>query len=220
MTENTEPNREQPARNSTLLRILNWPSKTIRRLYAWMMKWGDSPWAERALFAFSFSESSFFPIPPDPLLIAMTISNTKKWLRFALITVVASVLGAAFGFVIGLAFFESIGQNIIDAYHLHDEFETVRQSYDTHAFLAVFAAGFTPIPFKVFTLAGGLFRINFPAFLAASFLSRGARFLIVGWLAHKLGARYKDRIEKYIDILSLIFVALVVLGFVAIRYVL
>ncbi len=207
-------------RNSLLVNILNWPRKTIRRLYAWMMKWGDSPWAERALFGFSFSESSFFPIPPDPLLIAMTVANTRKWLRFALITAIASVLGAALGYLIGFYVFESIGQPIIDAYHLQSDFEAVQQSYNNTAFLAVFAAGFTPIPFKVFTLAGGVFSINFPAFVLASFLSRGARFILVAWLAHKLGAKYRDKIEKYIDILSLLFVVLLVLGFVAIRYVL
>jgi membrane protein YqaA with SNARE-associated domain len=217
--ESTAPGQAQ-RQDSVFIRIVNWPRKAIRRLYAWMMKWGDSPWAERALFGFSFSESSFFPIPPDPLLIAMTVSNTKKWLRFALITATASVLGAALGYLIGFFVFETIGQPIIDAYHLQSDFEAVQQSYTDTAFVAVFAAGFTPIPFKVFTLAGGFIGINFPAFILASFLSRGARFALVAWLAHKLGAKYKDKIEKYIDLLSLIFVALLVLGFVAIRYLL
>ncbi len=209
----------QNERTSLLWSILYWPRKTIRSLYAWMMKWGDSPWAERALFGFSFSESSFFPIPPDPLLIAMVISNAKKWFRFALITTVASVLGAILGYLIGLVFFESIGRAIIDAYHLHAEFETVRQSYDNNAFWAIFAAGFTPIPFKVFTLAGGLFQVNLGSLVAASLLSRGLRFTIVAFLAHKLGARYKDKIEKYIDVLSIVFLVVLVLGFFAIRYV-
>lgn len=218
MTKNTQ---EQPADAHTpvLWRILGWPQKAIRRLYAWMMKWGDSPWAERALFGFSFSESSFFPIPPDPLLIAMVISNAKKWFRFALITTVASVLGAILGYIIGLLFFESIGQAIIEAYHLHAEFETVGRQYGDNAFWAIFAAGFTPIPFKVFTLAGGLFQVNLVSLVVASVLSRGLRFTLVAFLAHKLGARYKDKIEKYIDILSIGFLVAIVLGFLAIRYV-
>lgn len=150
----------------------------------------------------------------------MVTANTQKWLRFALITSIASVLGAVLGYIIGLVFFESIGQTIIETYHLHDEFEAVGRKYDENAFLAVFAAGFTPIPFKVFTLAGGLFHINIISLVVASLVSRGLRFTLVAWLAHVLGAKYRHVIEKYIDVLSLIFVAILILGFVAIRYVL
>ena len=210
---------QREPRFSWLYRILNWPRVMIRRLYAWTMKWGDSPQAEKALFGISFSESSFFPIPPDPLLIAMVTANTKKWIRLALLTTVASVLGALLGYLIGFVFFESIGQAIVSAYSLEDEFKIVGERYDENAFLAVLVASFTPIPFKVFTLGGGLFQINIASLVIASLIGRGARFFMVAWLANMLGAKYKDKIERYIDILGFAFLALLVLGFVAIRYV-
>jgi len=203
---------------SWLYRALNWPRVAIRRLYAWMMRWGDSQGAEKALFGFAFAESSFFPIPPDPLLIAMTTSSPKKWLRFALICTGASVLGAVFGYFVGFALFESIGQPIVDSYGLQQEFVKVGESFNNNAFWSIFTAGFTPIPFKVFTIASGLFRVNILTLLIASALSRGMRFGLVAWLAHKLGSKYKRQIERYIDIISVVFLVLIVLGFLVIKY--
>lgn len=200
--------------------ILNWPRRLIRRLYSWTMKWGDSPQAEKALFGIAFSESSFFPIPPDPLVIAMVTANTRKWLRIASITAIASVLGAVLGYIIGFALFESIGQAIVTSYGLEEEFATVGERYDDNAFLAVLAAGFTPIPFKVFTLAGGLFHINLLTLITAAAVSRGARFGLVAWLASVFGAKYKDQIEKYVDVLGMVFLLILILGFVVVRYVL
>ncbi|MEX0748892.1 MAG: YqaA family protein [Candidatus Saccharimonadales bacterium] len=206
-------------RFSWLYAILNWPRLIIKRLYAWMMKWGDSPQAEKALFGFSFTESSFFPIPPDPLLITMVMANARKWVRLALITTVASVLGALLGYFIGFALFETLGQPIIDSYGLQEDFDSVGESYERNAFITIFTAGFTPIPFKVFTIASGLFHVNIITLILASLLSRGGRFFIVAWLSQKLGAKYKAKIERYIDILGLAFIALLVGGFVALRYV-
>lgn len=203
-----------------IYRALRWPSNTIKRLYAWMMKWGDSPQAEKALFGFSFIESSFFPIPPDPLLITMVIANVKKWLRLAAITTIASVAGAVLGYFIGFALFETLGQPIIDFYDLQEDFVNVGKSYNDNAFWTILAAGFTPIPFKVFTIASGVFYVNILTMVAASIIGRGGRFALVAWLSKKLGARYKDRIERYIDILGFIFLAVLVLGFLAIRYLL
>lgn len=200
-----------------IYRALKWPSKIIKRLYAWMMKWGDSPRAEKALFGFAFAESSFFPIPPDPLLIAMVIANVKKWLRLAGITTLASVAGGILGYFIGYALFESVGQPIIDFYNYQKEFDIVGTRYNDNAFWAILIAGFTPIPFKVFTIASGVFGVNLVTLLAASTLGRSARFVLVAWLSKKLGARYKDKIERYIDVLGLAFLATIVLGFMAIR---
>lgn len=206
--------------HSRFMYILNWPRRLIRRLYSWTMKWGDSPQAEKALFGIAFSESSFFPIPPDPLVIAMVTANTRKWLRIASITTIASVLGAVLGYIIGFALFESIGQAIVASYGLEEEFATVGKRYDDNAFLAVLAAGFTPIPFKVFTLAGGLFHINLLTLITAAAVSRGARFGLVAWLASMFGAKYKDQIEKYVDVLGVVFLLILILGFVVVRYVL
>ncbi|MEX0934471.1 MAG: YqaA family protein [Candidatus Saccharimonadales bacterium] len=214
-----QPEPEEFVKKPLLIRAMTWPSKSIRRCYAWMMKWGDSPQAEKALFGFSFIESSFFPIPPDPLLITMVIANVKKWLRFALITIVASVLGAALGYLIGLLAFETVGRSIVDFYNLEEEFRLVGEQYRQNAFWAILVAGFTPIPYKVFTIASGVFTINIITLLAASLIGRGGRFIIVAFLAKTLGDRYKDKIERYIDVLGLLFLVLLVAGFVVIKHV-
>lgn len=190
----------------------------IQRLYVWMMRWGGTPQAEKALFCFSFCESSFFPIPPDPLLIAMVIANAKKWARIAAIATVASVLGALGGYVIGMLFFESIGRTILDAYDFHDEFAAVGTAYAANAFLAVITAAVTPIPFKVFTLAAGFFAINPLVLFVASVIGRGGRFFLVAFAARHFGARYKETIEKYIDLLGIAFLALIILGYLAINF--
>lgn len=208
---------EQP-QSLWIYKILRWPSKTIKRLYAWMMKWGDSPQAEKALFGFSFTESSFFPIPPDPLLITMVMANVKKWWRLTVITTLASVAGGVLGYYIGFGLFETLGQPIIDFYNAQEDFDRVGESYSNNAFWTILAAGFTPIPFKVFTIASGVFHVNLLTLIAASLLGRGSRFALVAWLSKKLGARYKDKIERYIDILGFAFLIILVLGFIAMRY--
>ncbi|MEX0934657.1 MAG: YqaA family protein [Candidatus Saccharimonadales bacterium] len=212
-------NIEDIEKKTLFLRMITWPSRSIRRVYAWMMKWGDSPQAEKALFGFSFIESSFFPIPPDPLLITMVIANVKKWFRFALITTIASVIGAGLGYLIGFGAFETIGRSIVDFYNLEEEFKFVGEQYEQNAFWTILIAGFTPIPYKVFTIASGVFTINIITLLVASLIGRGGRFIIVAFLAKTLGARYKDKIERYIDVLGLLFLGLIIAGFVVIKYI-
>lgn len=218
----TKISKEAPRLRSTLesspllfvISLFNWPRKKIRALYAWVTGWTHSKKAEQALFGISFAESSFFPIPPDPLLIAMVTTHPAKFLRYASICTLGSVLGGVGGYLIGWLLFGSIGAWIIDTYHLQSAFEIVREKYDHNAFLTVFTAAFTPIPYKVITVAAGVFRINIITFVIASIVGRGMRFFLVAFLMHHLGKRYKDTIEKYIDILSLVFVAILVLGFV------
>jgi membrane protein YqaA with SNARE-associated domain len=115
--------------------------------------------------------------------------------------------------------FESLGQGVINAYSLHHEFTVIGQRYNENALLAIFTAAFTPIPYKLITIAAGVFKVNFLVFIVASILGRGARFFGVAYLMHHFGKRYKDKIEKYIDILSLAFVAVLILGLLAIRYI-
>lgn len=201
-----------------LLSLFRWPRIQIKRLYAWVVGWAEKKQATKALAAISFAESSFFPIPPDPLLIALTTVKPRKYLRFALICTVASVVGGIFGYLIGIGLFESIGVRIIDAYHLHEEFEILGRRYDENAFITIFTAAFTPIPYKLITIAAGVFHVNFIAFILASVIGRGGRFFMVATLMHHFGKRYKDKIEKYIDLLSLAFVALMILGIVALKY--
>lgn len=197
----------------------SWPRKTIRRMYGWVVGWSESKNAERALGGIAVAESSFFPIPPDPLLIAMTTVQPKKYLRFATICTVGSVVGGLIGYAIGVGLFESVGQWVINTYGLQEQFLDIGERFDANAFLAVFATGFTPIPYKLITISAGVFQINLITFIIASILGRGGRFFAVAITMHVFGKQFKDKIEKYIDLLSLLFVALLILGFVAIRYV-
>jgi membrane protein YqaA with SNARE-associated domain len=193
-----------------------------RRLYDWVLSFAERPSGEWALFGFAFAESSFFPIPPDPLLIALSLGAPKRALRFALVCSVASVLGAMAGYAIGWGVWEAVS-------HLFytwvpgvtpEAFEHVRAIYDRWDFWAIFAAGFTFIPFKVFTISAGVFSISFPIFLLASTLSRSARFFLVAGLIYVYGPSIQGFIDRYFDKLALLFVILLVGGFVAIKLVL
>lgn len=201
-----------------VLNALSWPSRLIKDLYRWVVKWAGSKYAEGALFGISFAESSFFPIPPDPLLIAMVISQPSKFLRFALICTTASVFGGVFGYIIGVGLFETVGKWVLDVYNLHEQFAFVGAQYAGNAFVAIFTAAFTPIPFKVFTIAAGVFQVNIVVFLLSAILGRGARFFLVAYLMHHFGQRYKDVIEKYVDVFSLVFVVILICGFVVVKY--
>jgi membrane protein YqaA with SNARE-associated domain len=201
-----------------VLSFFSWPRKMIRKMYGWVVGWAETKRAEQALAGVSFVESSFFPIPPDPLLIAMVMARPASFLRHAAICTVASVFGGMFGYVIGLLLFSTIGAWIVNTYGLQEEFVYIGQRYQDNAFLTVFTAAFTPIPYKLITIAGGVFHINFLMFVLASFIGRGMRFFLVATFMYHLGQRYKDSIEKYIDTLSIVFVALLILGFFALKY--
>lgn len=200
------------------LSLLNWPRKKIRSLYAWVVGWAETKRAEQALASIAFAESSFFPIPPDPLLIAMVMAKPSHFLRHAFICTLSSALGGILGYAIGVLLFSSIGMWIVNTYGLQEEFVHIGQKYEENAFFTVFTAAFTPIPYKLITIAAGVFKINFFSFIIASFIGRGMRFFLVAFLMHHLGRRYKDSIEKYIDILSITFVILIILGFMALKY--
>jgi membrane protein YqaA with SNARE-associated domain len=202
-----------------LVAILKWPRNSIRKMYNWVVGWSESKNAERALGGIAVAESSFFPIPPDPLLIAMTTVQPKKYLRFATICTVGSVIGGLIGYAIGVGLFESVGQWIINTYGLQEQFVRAGELFEANAFFAVLIAGFTPIPYKIIAISAGVFQINLVTFIIASIIGRGGRFFLVAFAMHHFGKRYKDKIEKYIDLLSLAFVALLILGFVALRYV-
>lgn len=197
--------------------FLQWPRTKVKQLYRWTVHWSDTPQAVRALAFLSFIESSFFPIPPDPLLMAMTAAKPKKYFYFATVCTAASVLGGVVGYFIGVTLFETVGQWVIDVYHLQEAFLVVAQKYEANAFLAIFTAAFTPIPYKLFTIAAGVFRVNIGTLVIASIIGRGTRFYVIAFLMSRLGERFKDKIEKYIDILSLAFVALLIFGFVAVK---
>lgn len=190
---------------------------TIRRLYNWFVAWAEKPQAEKALAGFSFAESSFFPIPPDPLLIAMVFTNSKKYLRYAVITIVASVFGGILGYYIGWALFESVGRWLIETYNLSQSYIDLGIKFNDNAFLAVLAAALTPIPYKIITISAGAFRIAFWPFLLASIIGRSIRFIGVSLLAKYLGQKYRNQIEHYIDLFSILVVILVIIFVIAIN---
>ena len=133
----------------------------IRKLYDRVLNWAATPYAMPALFIIAFVESSFFPIPPDVLLIAMVVAVPAGWLRFALLCSVGSVLGGMFGYLIGYQFMDLIGNHIVEFYHFQEKWNNIGLLYEEYNAWAVAAAGFTPLPYKVFTLSAGAFKINF-----------------------------------------------------------
>ena len=189
----------------------------IKRLYDWVLSWAHRPGGSWALFFLAFAESSFFPIPPDVLLIALAISVPARAFRFALISSVGSILGGVAGYLIGLYFMDLVGYNIIEIYGLADKYEYIQGLYREYDAWAVGIAGFTPIPYKAFTITAGAFGINFFVFVVTSALSRAARFFIVALLIYKYGSTIRDFIEKYFNLLTLLFAILLIGGFVIIK---
>lgn len=193
-------------------------SAWLRRLKAWVEGFAQKPGADWSLLIIAFVESSFFPIPPDVLLIALAISLPAKAFRYALVCSVGSVLGGMFGYLIGYEFYDLFGRPIITFYGLEEAYHTVQQLYRENAFSAVAIAGFTPIPYKVFTIAAGAFQISFTTFVYASALSRPARFFLVAALFYWFGPTIKSFIDKYFEALSVAFVVLFVLGFLVVHW--
>jgi membrane protein YqaA with SNARE-associated domain len=191
--------------------------KFLKSLYDWVLSWADSKYGTLALFLVAFCESSFFIVPPDILLIALAVSKPKRSFYYALISTIGSVLGGMFGYFIGLEFMEVVGIPILKLYGVMDKYEYVAVLYNKYDAWAVSIAGFTPIPYKLFTIAAGATKINFAIFFISSLLSRGARFFLVGGLIYFFGARIKNFIEKYFNILSIVFVIFLIGGFIAVK---
>ncbi|PIE66639.1 MAG: cytochrome B [Deltaproteobacteria bacterium] len=190
----------------------------LRRLYGWVLRWATTPYGTCALFVLAFAESSFFPIPPDVLLIAMCVACPKRSFKYALVCSLGSVLGGCLGYLIGWQFMAAAGSRIVDFYGLADKVSYIGELYNTYDAWAVGIAGFTPIPYKVFTIAAGMFKINFTVFLVASVAARSARFFIVGGLIYWFGPRIQRFIDRYFDLLAVIFTVLLVGSFVIIKY--
>ena len=192
----------------------------IRRLYDWVLHWAHTPYGTPALGVLATAESSFFPIPPDPLLMALAMSRPDRSIWYAFVCSACSVIGGAIGSLIGLQLWNGIsGFFFANVPGFTPEvFNLVAQKYNENAFLAVFTAAFTPIPYKVFTIAGGVFQINFLEFMVASIVGRSMRFFLVAGLIWKFGASIKATIDKYFDWVALGFTVLLILGFVVIKY--
>ncbi len=194
--------------------------KLLRRLYDWVLHWAQTPYGMPALFLLAFAESSFFPIPPDVLLIALCLGMRQKWFRYALVCSVASVLGGWFGYLIGWGAWSAVDQ-IFFAYvpgFTEEVFANVQAKYEKWNFWVVFTAAFTPIPFKVFTIAAGVFGINFVKFTLAAVVGRSARFFLVAGLLYWFGEPIRKFIDKWFNLLTLLFTIIFIGSFVILKY--
>jgi len=199
----------------------------IRRTYDWVLSWSYSRWGALALFILAFAESSFFPIPPDVLLIALCLGMSSKSFKYAAICVMGSVLGALAGYAIGFFLWQTpAGEftGIADFFFrlipgfTHEQYYRISELYNEYNFWVVFTAGFTPLPYKLITITAGVFNLNIPMFLIASIISRGLRFFLVAWLIWKFGSPIKNFIDKYFNWLAMAFTVLLIGGFVVIKY--
>lgn len=187
----------------------------LRRLYNWVLHWAETPYAVPALAILAFTESSFFPIPPDVLLIALTLSVPSNGVWYATVCSVASVLGGMAGYAIGWGFWEIVKGFFLTYVFSEALFNQVGEYYADNAFLYIFTAAFTPIPYKVFTVAAGVWhdRVSLGTLVLASAIGRPLRFFLVAGLIQIFGDPIKQFIDKYFDLCSLGFVGLMVLGF-------
>ncbi|GEO86339.1 MULTISPECIES: YqaA family protein [Alphaproteobacteria] len=191
----------------------------LRRLYNWTMSLAGTRHAEKALFGVSFAESSFFPIPPDVLLIPMTLAKPANWIRLALICTIASVLGAFLGYAIGMFLYETVGRPILAFYGKEDAFEQVVAWYNKWGGWGVLFAAVTPFPYKVLTIFSGATGLNFFVFTVVSIVGRAARFFLVSWLLGHYGEPIRIFIEKYLSLLFTLFIVLLIGGFYLIKFV-
>lgn len=190
----------------------------IRRLYNWTIGWADRPGGAWALFLIAFVESSFFPIPPDVLLLALCVGAPKRSFRFALICSLGSVLGGMAGYAIGWGAWHAVKGMFIPYVFSQELFDKVQHLYQGNAFLAILTAAFTPIPYKVFTVAAGVFEVNFWTLVSASIVGRSARFFLVAGVIFAFGPTVKRLIEKYFDWFAWALLALGIAGFLAVKY--
>lgn len=194
--------------------------RLLRRLYDWTLHWADTRWGPAALGVLAFTESSFFPIPPDPLLMALALGKPKRSWHFAFLCTVCSVLGGIFGYFIGAVLWNSVQDfffSVVPGF-TRENFLFVQHKYQQNAFLAIFAAAFTPIPYKVFTVASGVFSTGLPVLISASILGRGTRFFAVAGLLRWLGEPAKHFIDRYFNLLTVLFFVLLALGFWVARH--
>ncbi len=190
----------------------------IRKMYDWAMNIAAHPNGLMILCAVSFIESSFFPIPPDVFLIPLVLARRNEAFKIALYTTVSSVLGGVFGYAIGWFLYDSIGIKILNFYHYTQQFETFCSYYNEWGAWIVFGAGLTPFPYKIVTIASGVTHLNFWVFVIASVIARGMRFYLVAWLLWKFGVPMKAFIEKNLGWLSVLFFALLIGGFLLLKY--
>ncbi len=186
--------------------------KIFRRLYDWVLSWAETPYGVPALGLLAFAEASFFPIPPDVLLMALALAMPLKSYRFALIASIGSVTGGVLGYFIGWGLWDAVGPyfyQYIPGVTVAG-FEQVGGLFEQYDFWIIFAAGFTPIPYKIFTIAAGVFNVNFPIFILASLVGRSLRFFLVAAMFYYFGRPARRLIEKYFNLLSILLLIILI----------
>lgn len=195
-------------------------TKPLRRLYDQTMRIAAHKHAAWWLAGISFVESSVFPIPPDVVLMPMCLADRSKSFWYATICTVGSVLGGIFGYVIGYFLFESVGKVILNFYDLMGQFTSFQEKYNTWGGWIVFGGGFTPIPYKIITIASGVANMNIFVFCVASIVGRALRFYLIAALLWRYGMPIQTFIEKYLGSLTILFFTLLIGGFISLKYLL
>ncbi len=190
----------------------------LKRLYTWTLIKAENKNAKWYLILVSFSESSFFPIPPDILLIPMVIASKVKTFFYAFICTASSVVGGIVGYGIGYYFYNSVGLYIVEFYHLQNSFQQFENYYIEFGILIVLGAGITPFPYKFITIASGVFGLNIFLFIIISIIGRGLRFYLIAILLYYLGEKIKLIIDKYFNVLTIAFFILLVGSVFIIRF--
>jgi membrane protein YqaA with SNARE-associated domain len=190
----------------------------MRRLYDWVIRLAGHPRAIPAMGVVSFAESSFFPIPPDVMLVPMILANRQKAFTIALVCTVCSVLGGLLGYAIGFYFFETIGAWVVKTYGLQAGLEKFREEFARYGTWVILIKGLTPIPYKLVTIASGAAHFDLFTFVWASIVTRGARFFLVAALLWKFGEPIRAFIEKRLTLVMWLFLIALVGGFVAAKF--
>ncbi len=185
----------------------------LRRLYNWTISLARSPYALWALAAVAFIESSFFPIPPEIIMIPMIIAAPRRAFLIAFVAMIASVLGGLFGYYIGAFLFETVGQPIFDFYGKSDAVEAFSEKFNTYGAWAVLVAGVTPFPFKVITIMSGVTGLSLPVFIVSAIIARTLRYFIIAALLWKFGEPIRDFIERRLGLMFIVFCVLLFGGF-------
>jgi membrane protein YqaA with SNARE-associated domain len=189
----------------------------LRRIYDWMMAKAAHRHAMLWLAAISFIESSFFPIPPDVMLIPMVLAAPSRWLRLSMVCTAASVAGGYLGYAIGYYAMDSVGMAILDAFHLGDRFMALKPTIDQYGVWFILVKGMTPIPYKLITITAGAFHFDLTKFTLASIAARAMRFVLVAALLYKFGPPVRDFVEKRLKLVTTAFVLALVGGFFVVK---
>lgn len=191
----------------------------LRKSYDWVLAHAGTPKARWMLVAISFAESSFFPLPPDPLYMAMILARVQDAWKLAFICTFSSVVGGILGYYIGFALYETAGEWIINTYGLQDSFQKFQAGFDKWGFWIVALKGLTPIPYKVVTIFSGVAKLDMSTFLVASLIARGFRFYLVAALLRFCGPQIRDIVEKHLGLVTLVVLSAIIAGFFLIKYI-